>query len=356
MGLFDDMLSSEQTLFKDTIPLDYDYVPKLIPYRESQQSYIANCIKPLLVNRNGKNLLITGHPGVGKTVACKHIISELEDETDEVIPIFINCWQKNTTYKIMLEMCEQLDYKFTQNKRTDELFNIVKGRVNRGGAVFIFDEVDKIEDHDFLYSILEEIYRSTIILITNFKNWISTLDVRIRSRLMLDTIEFKPYSRSEAEGILNNRLQYAFVNGVWTKPAFDSIVEQTWKLKDIRTGLYLLKEAGILAETKSKKKVEAVDVEEAVSKLDSYSIKDEETLDNDLQLILDIAKDHSGKKIGDLFEAYQKAGGSAVYKTFTRKIKKLEMASFVKVKKVTGAQGNTSLISYNDVSKKLTDY
>ena len=165
MGLFDEMLSSEQSLFKDTIPLDYDYIPKLIPYREVQQKYIATCIKPLLFKRNGKNLLITGHPGVGKTVACKHIIAELQEESDDVVPIFINCWQKNSTYKIMLEICDQLDYKFIQNKRTDELFNIIKGRVNRGGAVFIFDEVDKIEDHDFLYSILEEVYRCSIIFL-----------------------------------------------------------------------------------------------------------------------------------------------------------------------------------------------
>jgi Cdc6-like AAA superfamily ATPase len=356
MGMFKDMLSSQESLFKDTIPLDYDYIPKLIPYRESKQQYIAHALKPLFAQRNAKNLLIHGPPGVGKTVAVKHILQEMEEETDDVYPIFVNCWQKNSTYKIFLEMCDQLGFSFTQNKRTDELFSLIKSKVNKAAVVFVFDEVDKIEDHDFLYSILEEIYNSGIILITNFKNWINGLDVRIRSRLMLDTLEFKPYTQSETEGILKQRLGYAFVNGVWGKEAFEKVAQETYRLKDIRTGLYLLREACFIAENKSKKSIELEDVTEAVSKLDSYTIKDEGDLDSDLQLILDVVKTNGPKKIGDLYTIYQNKGGKAVYKTFTRKVKKLEMSSFIKVKKVTGAQGNTSILSYNDASKKLTDY
>ena len=83
--MFDDMLSSDESLFLDTVALDYDYVPKLIPHRENEQRYAATCMKPLFSKRNGKNLLIHGISGVGKTVACKHILQELEEQTDELI-------------------------------------------------------------------------------------------------------------------------------------------------------------------------------------------------------------------------------------------------------------------------------
>ena len=120
MGLFDNMLKDNETLFKNPIALDYDFVPKLIPYREKEQFHMASCVKPLFQERNGKNLIISGTPGIGKTVACKHVLKELEEETEEVIPVYINCWQRNTTFKIILEMCDLIGYKFTQNKKTNE--------------------------------------------------------------------------------------------------------------------------------------------------------------------------------------------------------------------------------------------
>jgi len=57
MGLFNNMLSNDESLFINSIALDLDFQPKLVPYRENHQGYIAQCIKPLLQQRNGKNLI-----------------------------------------------------------------------------------------------------------------------------------------------------------------------------------------------------------------------------------------------------------------------------------------------------------
>ena len=101
MSMFGDMLGSGETLFANETALDFSFIPKLMPFRETQQRYIAACIKPLLNGRSGKNLVIHGPPGVGKTVAVRHLFRELDEETEGVKTIFINCWQKNTTYKIV---------------------------------------------------------------------------------------------------------------------------------------------------------------------------------------------------------------------------------------------------------------
>src|SRR3990167_5000955 len=108
MALFKDILHSDESLFKNELALDYSFLPKILPHRQEQQRYIATIIKPLLDGRNGKNLFIYGVPGIGKTVAIRHVINELGEETDEVVPIYINCWQKNSTFKILCEICEQL--------------------------------------------------------------------------------------------------------------------------------------------------------------------------------------------------------------------------------------------------------
>ena len=357
MSLFKDVLGGEESLFKNEVALSYDYIPKLIPYREMQQRQIAACIRPLFQDRNGKNILVYGQPGVGKTVACTHIIQDIEEETDEVLPIYINCWQKNTSFKIILEICGSLGYKFTQNKRTEELLKVIKQILTKKKAVFFFDEVDKVDDFDFLYYILEEVYRKSIVLITNYREWLIDLEDRIKSRLTPETLEFLPYNKNETCGILKQRVEYAFVPNIWEDGAFQIIAEKTYELQDIRQGLYLLKEAGDIAEGKSLRKINAECAKEAISKLDKFCIKDSEGLDSEAKFILKIVQDNKEKKIGDLFKIYQKEGGNLVYKSFQRKIKKLEENKFISVTKIDGGkEGKTSIIEPYNSTKKLSDF
>jgi len=358
MGVFNDMLKGGESLIKNEIALDYSYIPKLIPYREIHMRKIAASIKPLFQNRNGRNMFIYGPPGIGKTVAVKHLLQELEEESENVIPFYINCWQKNTAFKILIEMCDIMGYKFVQNKRTEELFAIVKQYVNKSerSAVFVFDEVDKIEDLDFIYNVLEDVFRKSVILITNYKEYIAELDERIKSRLTAEMLEFQAYNLSETRGILKQRAEYAFVPGIWEDDAFEVIVQKTVTLRDIRTGLYMMKEATLVAEERSSKKITMADVQVATKKLEDFSIKKTEELEEEVKLILDIIKENDNQKIGSIYRAYQDSGGKLVYKTFQRKINKLKEDKFIATKKIEGGkEGKTTIISYGK-EKKLTEF
>ncbi len=357
MGLFRDMLRSDESLFRNAVALDYDFIPKLIPYREAQQKHIATCIKPLFQERSGRNLFIFGQPGVGKTVACKHVLKELEEEYEEIIPIYINCWQKNTTYKVLLEICDQLGYVFTQNKKTDDLYNVVRDILNKKSVVFVFDEIDKAEEFDFLYFVLEQIYRKAVFIITNFKDWLTNLDERLKSRLTAEVLEFKPYNLFETRGILQQRVESAFVPGILDEKAFEIVVNKTAKMQDIRSGLYLLREAANLAEDESARKISVKHVEGAIKKLDEFTIKNKNELDEEIQFIFDIVKQNSGKKAGDLFKIYQEKGGKSVYKTFRRKLDILEKGKFIIQEKMEGgAEGNTTIVKIASQEKKLTEF
>ena len=74
MGFFEDSLKADESVFADVDALDFDYQPKLVPFREKHQFKVAECIKPLFARRKGKNLVIFGGPGVGKTVSLKHVL------------------------------------------------------------------------------------------------------------------------------------------------------------------------------------------------------------------------------------------------------------------------------------------
>ena len=356
MGFFNNTLGGGETVFKNETALDPGFVPKMIPYREHQQRLIAAVMRPLFEKRTGRNMLIHGQPGVGKTVACKHVVNEIQEKTDDIQVVYINCWHKNTSYQIALEICEVLGYRLTHNKKSEELFEVVKKYINENSAVLIFDEVDKLQDYDFLYYLLEEIYRKSIIMITNYKVWLTNLDERIKSRLTAELLEFLPYNRAETKGILKERVGYAFRPGVWDETLLEIIVDKTLQQKDIRKGLYLLKEAGNSAEDRASKKVETEDVQKAIEKLDEFTIKDPEELEDDTKFVLEIIKKNSGQRIGDLYKKYQEEGGKRVYKSFQRKIKNLEDGRFIAVTKLTGAGGNTSIINYKEQEKKLTEF
>ncbi|MBW2988651.1 hypothetical protein KY318_04010, partial [Candidatus Woesearchaeota archaeon] len=130
-----------------------------------------------------------------------------------------------------------------------------------------------------------------------------------------------------------------------------------YQAKDIRVGLHLLREAANLAEAEAKRKVLPNHVQKAISNLDEFSVKSSTALDDEERMILEIVKENSGKRIGDLFEIYKSKNGSGVYKTFQRRIEKLAKNGFVGVEKIKGGtQGTTTIVHYKSKEKKLTEF
>jgi cell division control protein 6 len=354
MSYFKNFLSGDESLFRNEDALDLEWLPKEIPFRDQQQHAIASCIKPLLMNRNGRNMVVYGDPGMGKTAATRWILRDLEDASDEVETIYINCWQKNTTYKVFVEICQLIGYKFTQNKNTEEIFNIIKNILNKKSAVFVFDEIDKIVDMDFLYSILNDIFKKSVILITNYKEWLTDLEGRVRSRLMPEMLEFKKYNVTEMEGILAQRIEYAFVPGVWDSKLVKMLAHKAHDLSDTRAGIFMLREAGMLAEGQGNKKILEEHVSQTLAKIDEQGIHKSTDLDEESRHILQVIKSNTPGKIGDLFNTYKEKGGGTTYKTFQRKIAKLEKAKLISTNKIIGGkEGTTTIITYG---KKLTDF
>jgi cell division control protein 6 len=355
MSLFKDVLDQSKSLFQDEHALNYDFLPGALPYRENEQGYLATCIKPLFSDRSGRNLLIHGPPGVGKTAACRYVLRDLGENTDRIQTVFVSCWKHNTTFKVLAEICDQIGYAFTHNKKTDELMRIVAHNLNKTRSVLIFDEIDKAEDTDFLYFLLEEVDKKVIFAITNFKEWLIDLDERVKSRLTAELLEFASYEQKEMLGILNNRLKYAFRDNVWNDEALSLVASRSVKAGDVRVGLYLLKEAGMIAEEKFKDAIELEHVKKAVAKLDEFTIKNTKDLDVDAKLVLELCRKHAGEKIGDIYKLYQEEGGKGVYKTFQRKVRYLAENKFITQEKQTGGTGGTTTIIH-PANKSLTEF
>jgi len=343
MGLFDDILKDSESLFLNEIALDPTFIPPIIQYRENQQKYIADCIKPLLMKRNGKNILITGAPGIGKTLATRFVLKELEEETDDIHIIYINCWKSNTAYKIVLDICELLDYKFTHNKTTEDLLKKISSILNKKAVVFCFDEVDKIDNPNILYNLIEDVYRKTIIMIVNDKTWLIKLDSRIRSRLLPEVLEFNAYNEKETLGILKKRTEFAFIPNSFSKEALELISKKAYDVGDIRLGIYLLKESGLIAEGESSKKVLEKHSLKAVEKIKDFKIKDLKDEDNSL---LDFIKKNPNLNSSKLHEMFNT---DVSYKTFRRQLERLEKANMISLEqKSEGIHGKVTIVKLRE--------
>lgn len=350
-NVFNNVLGSDESLFKNELALDFSFRPKLLEFRDNEQHYVANCIKPLFDNRSGRNLIIYGMPGVGKTLAILKVLEDLGEQTDEIIPIYVNCWKKDSSYKIVIDICEQIGYKFIQNRKTDELLKSIMPLLNKKKVVFVFDEVDRIDEFNILYNLLEDVYKKVVIVISNDKNWIKGVDERLKSRLLPDSIEFKAYSLKETEGILKQRVKYAFVRDILTSDVLKLIVEKTFSFNDMRVGLFLLREAANLAEQKSQKYISIDEANEAIGKLDLFKMK-EADFDEGLLGVLDLVKGNSGRSVMNLYLLYKKDGGDKAYKTFYRRMKKLEKAGQVSLEEINkGSKGKSTLVYFGSIKK-----
>ena len=357
MGLFDDALKSNESLFINEDALDFEYLPHIIKYRENQQSYIAECIKPLFQGRNGKNLLITGTSGIGKTAATRFVLRELEEKglDDEIIQIYINCWKKDTSYKIVLEICDKLKYRFIQGKHTDQLIKEITKILNKKPVVIVLDEADKLQDMQILYLLLEDLNKKSIFLITNNLNFLTTLDNRIRSRLMPEILEFKPYTLEETYGILKQRIEYGFVKNIFNEDALRLIAGKSFDNKDIRTGIYLLKESGLVAEGKSSKSIVKEHALTALEKLKDIKIESSNP-EKVKRNLLNLIKENSGKSCFELYNLYKKLNGKNSYRTFSRKVNDLVEKGFATRKEITAGNGKSSIIEFNPDVKTLDKF
>lgn len=91
---------SDQTLFKNIDVFEIDYVPEIVNYRESQLDELAYQIRPAIEGGRALNSICRGPLGTGKTTSALRIFAELEQTTQRVVPVYVNCQTDRTKYMV----------------------------------------------------------------------------------------------------------------------------------------------------------------------------------------------------------------------------------------------------------------
>lgn len=340
MSLFNDILASDQTLFKDETILDFEYIPPAISNRDIEIKTVVEGVKPLFFDRRPTNLFITGKPGIGKTLTVRYVFNDLKQTSNEIVPCYINCWKNSTYHSVFVELSKFFGVPYpSKGVSTDEIIRgITKKIENKKGIVVAFDEIDKARTMDFLYPLIEGFGRKIgVVLISNYPDFLRRVDSRLLSRLNIENLDFKPYSFEQFRDVLNERIKFAFYPNVFENDAFESIAEKAYSKKDVRLGISLLLKSGRVAEKDSSKKINKKHVDVAISNIDESLRKEKsKNLQEHEKKIIDLLKKNNGIITGELYNEFVKSGEEISMRTFRKYLNQLERLEFIQTKE-TGA-------------------
>jgi cell division control protein 6 len=316
----DEMLSWDESVFRNERVFEIDHVPETFHHRETQMESLKYALKPAVRGSRPLNVMAQGPPGTGKTTAIHILFDELRAQTD-VQAVRVNCQVNATRYAVFSRLFEGVfDYEPPSSGISfKKLFSQVTDRLVEDDEVLVvaLDDVNYLfyesEASDTLYSLLRAHEerggaRIGVIVISSDLELdiIESLDGRVQSVFRPEDVYFPKYDEPEIVEILRERVRRGFHDGVVDAPVLDRVAALTAEQGgDLRVGIDLLRRAGLNAEMRGSRSVEGVDVEEAyeTSKYVHLSRRLGELSDSERALVSVIAE-HEGEQAGDIYEAF----------------------------------------------------
>ncbi len=261
-------ISTENEIFQDERVLMSDYLPEVMPHREKQIEEIAYGLKGAAGGKKTENMLIIGPSGTGKTSTVRYVLKQLQEYSQRVVPIYINCWESSTRHSILNNIVAALgEFIPRRGISTDEITDRIAEvlRKEKKTPIIALDEVDRLfaglyEEEKVLYDLAraKELFSTDfgVVAITNSNEFLVKLDQRIRSSLVQKQIVFKQYSPAELKDILKSRAKLAFCPESLSEEVIPLCAARAAKNNgDARLAISLLWKAGKTAERENSEKV-----------------------------------------------------------------------------------------------------
>jgi cell division control protein 6 len=257
-------------IFRKREVFDPDYLPEEIPFREKQISQLVSCIDPALQGSAPLNALCLGPPSTGKTSTIRFVLRRASDlETFHCS--YIRCPTSKDSYKIFSKIFRDV---FSQQPPLSGVSKPVL-------VEKIWSKLEKpllvvLDDVNFLTSecaseVIYEILKAPDEHGVKVGIFAAATDVRFPLRLdpfagavfRYFEVFYPPYGRGEIREILLRRVREGFSEGCLSDEAFERVVDIASGAADVRYGIFLLKTAGLIAESRRALRVEVDDVEGA---------------------------------------------------------------------------------------------
>lgn len=316
-----DLLQWDQTLFKDERYFELDHIPEHFSHRETQMRALEIAARPALRGARPINSLCSGPHGTGKTTAVLKVFEEIENYTDSVVPVYINCQIDGTRFAIFSEIYKKLfrytppdsgvSFKRVFTKITKYLIDQEKVLIvalDDVNYLFYENTVNKV-----LYALLRahevsaEVKIGVIAISSDLSVEMSKqLDPRVMSVFLPADVYFPLYTRAEVRDILGDRVRRGFYANVVPEDVLERVIDHVEEASDLRVGIDLLRKIGLRAEISARRYVTADDVEHSYEKSRlvhlTYSIQSLRAEERDLLKL--IAGQEAKIKAGELYKKF----------------------------------------------------
>lgn len=290
--IFDSFVGN--SLFKNKMVLQSNYVPEVVLHREEQVENIASILAPSLRGERVSNLFLYGNPGTGKTLSVQHVRNRLlikskELGNDNLQFVYVNCKLSKTSeteYRILAAIVRELGGSVpSTGLPTSDVYLRFTDLIDKKKqlVIIVLDEIDqaveKIND-GFIYNLTRlnsELKNAqiNIVGISNNATFMDHVDPRVKSSLAEEEIIFSPYNAPQLLDILKRRAEQAFNDGVLDEGVVEKCAAYAAREHgDARRALDLLRVAGEIAEREKSKKVFEPHIDFAKEKIERDKMLD----------------------------------------------------------------------------------
>lgn len=359
MGI-DDILLFDETIFKNIEAFNPDYVPENYLHREAQMESLAICLRPALRGGRPINTVVLGSPATGKTTAINKIFGMVENTSDKVVCVYVNCQLHTTRFNIFSQIYNKIFGHMPPE--TGVPFSRIYGSIMKHlqsenkSMVVALDDVSYLfhskNANKIFYDILrahEEFkgVKTGIFAILSDIEFRYMLDKNVTSIFIPQEIIFEPYTTPEMFDILKDRIKAGFYPDVISDELMYQIAEHASSVGDLRMGIDLLRVSGNFAEADASKTIEEKHLKQALNNTSSANLKSTlKTLSKEDKLLLKVIADCKTDDLiaGNLYKKFNNLNPTS-YASFDRKLNKLEFLRIIDTKFTgKGVKGNSRLI------------
>ena len=339
----EEMLSWDETVFRDEHVFEIDYLPDAFHHRTSQLESLKYALRPAVRGSRPLNTLIQGPPGTGKTTAVQKLFGELSGETD-VQTVRVNCQVDTTRYAVFSRLFEGIfDYEPPSSGISfKKLFGQLTERLvdDEDVLVVALDDVNYLfyenEASDTLGSLLRAhethsgVKIGVIVVSSDLSlDVIDEIDTRVQSVFRPEEIYFPRYAVDEIRSILRERADRGFHEGVLDDAELERVAELTADSGDLRVGIDLLRRAGLHAEMRASRTIADEDIEAAYEKSKHVHLsRSLRGISDSERALLEVVIDHDGQRAGEIYEAFEESTGLG-YTRYTELVNKLDQLGVI---------------------------
>ncbi|MBU1197325.1 AAA family ATPase [Candidatus Micrarchaeota archaeon] len=292
-----------QGVFKNEKALLPEFLPPTLLHRDPHIKELAFAMKPAIQNSRPDNLFLFGPTGTGKTSCVKYAFQQLQEYSQRVACVYVNCWEFAGKQAVLSKLTEHFEIPLPRRGlASDEVFQRIlqRAKYDKKSLVICLDEADRLfHRHD--ESLLYEFSRAQehfgisigILAISNNSSLIAMMDERARSSLRFKPLEFKAYTPIQLKQILGERAKDAFVPGSFSEEVIGLCAGHSAKHKgDARVAIEALRQSARVAERKGHREITVGDVKEAFAAGDDASLKKNvDFMNPNERLLLEILQD-----------------------------------------------------------------